>query len=124
MKLTALLLAVSCWPLAVCSAGDPERGSEIYQRCKACHALAYDRTGPRHCGLLGRPAGSVAGFSYSSALRASGIVWDRVSLDAFLQNPLATVPGTTMGYAGITDAGERADLIEYLAQIDRTAACR
>lgn len=124
MKLIVLVLAVSCWPLTVYGAGDPERGSEIYQRCKACHALAYDRTGPRHCGLLGRRAGSVAGFTYSSALRESGIVWDRASLDAFLQNPLAAVPGTTMGYAGIADAGERADLIAYLAQIDRSAACR
>ncbi|HEX7417437.1 MAG TPA: hypothetical protein VF315_05210, partial [Steroidobacteraceae bacterium] len=44
--------------------GDPKAGQEIYARCIACHALAYDRTGPRHCGLLGRRAGSVKGFGY------------------------------------------------------------
>jgi cytochrome c len=37
-------------------AADPQRGKELYARCAACHALAYDRVGPRHCGLLGRRA--------------------------------------------------------------------
>jgi len=41
--------------------GDAARGERIYDRCQACHALAYDRTGPRHCGLFGRKAGSVPG---------------------------------------------------------------
>jgi len=50
---------------AALAAGDPQRGKEIYARCLACHALAYDRVGPRHCGLLGRRAGSVPGFAYS-----------------------------------------------------------
>jgi cytochrome c len=96
--------------------GDPANGARIYERCLACHALQYDRTGPRHCGLLGRKAGSVAGFDYSEAMKRSGIVWNAATLDRFLANPLGTVPGTTMGYAGIADARERADLIAYLGQ--------
>lgn len=96
------------------SGGDPARGEQIYSRCLACHALAYDRVGPRHCGLFGRLAGSVTGFDYSPAMKKSGIVWTEKTLDRFLANPLRMVPGTTMTYAGIKDAGERADLIAYL----------
>ena len=99
--------------------GDAVRGEAIYSRCYACHSLDADRTGPRHCGLLGRRAGSVPGFDYSPAMRASGIVWDAKSLDRFLANPAAVVPGTSMGYAGIADAQERADLIAFL----RNARC-
>ncbi|MBX3613983.1 MAG: cytochrome c family protein [Burkholderiaceae bacterium] len=88
----------------------------MYGRCLACHALQYDRTGPRHCGLFGRKAGGVPGFDYSEAMKRSGIVWNAATLDRFLANPLGTVPGTTMGYAGIADARERADLIAYLGQ--------
>jgi cytochrome c len=103
--------------------GDPQRGEEIYARCGACHAIENDRTGPRHCGLFGRRAGSVPGFAYSPAMKRSGIVWDARTLDRFLTNPLRAVPGTTMGYAGIDDAQERADLIEYLRAATSTARC-
>jgi len=101
---------------APATTGDARRGEEIYGRCLACHALAYNRAGPRHCGLFGRRAGSVPGYSYSQAMKQSGIIWNEQTLDVFLKNPLAAVPGTSMGYAGIADAGERADLIAYLKQ--------
>jgi len=94
--------------------GDPKRGAEIYGRCKACHALTRNRTGPKHCGVVGRAAGSVPGFAYSQAMAASGLVWDRETLDRFLEDPLAMIPETTMGYDGVKDALERADLIAYL----------
>jgi cytochrome c len=103
--------------------GDPKAGEEIYSRCLACHALAYDRTGPRHCGLFGRRAGSVKGFAYSEAMKRSGIVWNDQSLDRFLANPLAAIPGTAMGYAGVADPKERADLIAYLKQAGASPAC-
>lgn len=106
------------------SAPNAVRGATVYERCLACHALAYDRTGPRHCGLLGRKAGSVPGFPYSPAMRASGIVWDEAALDAFLRSPMDKVPGTSMGYAGIPDAQERADLIAWLRQADSSPECK
>ena len=97
-------------------AGDAGRGAAIYERCQACHALERNRTGPKHCGLIGRAAGTAPGFrGYSAALKGSGIVWDRESLDRFLADPLGTVPGTRMGYAGVKDPQERADLIAFLA---------
>ena len=98
------------------AAPDPNNGKEIYGRCLACHALEYDRVGPRHCGLFGRRAGSVPGFDYSPAMKRSKIVWNEKSLDRFLANPLKVVPGTKMTYAGVPDAKERADLIAYLKQ--------
>ena len=108
----------------VAAAPDAMRGEAIYARCQACHALAFDRVGPRHCGLLGRPAGSVPDYGYSAALKRSGIVWDEKSLDRFLAAPMKAVPGTSMTYAGIPDRQERADLIAYLRQVDQTPACR
>ena len=106
------------------AAPDAMRGEAIYARCQACHALSFDRVGPRHCGLLGRPAGSVPDYGYSAALKRSGIVWDEKSLDRFLAAPMKAVPGTSMTYAGIPDRQERADLIASLRQVDPTPACR
>ena len=105
------------------AAPDPVRGEQVYARCLACHALAYDRVGPRHCGLIGRPAGSVPGFVYSPAMKRSGIVWTPRSLDRFLAAPMQAMPGTAMTYDGIADAAERADLIAYLEQAGRSTEC-
>lgn len=121
----ALLFAGAALAFSASAAppGDAARGKLVYERCQACHALAYDRTGPRHCGLFGRRAGSVPGFAYSEAMRRSKRVWNAQTLDRFLKNPLKAVPGTSMGYAGIADRGERADLIAYLRQANDSAAC-
>ena len=123
----ALLLAVLlCGPAnAATVAGDAARGKEIYARCLACHALAYNRTGPLHCGLFGRRAGSVPGFDYSPAMARSKVIWNQDTLDRFLANPTRMLPGTAMGYAGIPDPQERADLIAGLRQASASAeACR
>ena len=103
--------------LAALAAGDPKAGEAVYSRCLACHSLAYHRTGPKHCGLFGRLAGTEPGFEeYSAALKRSKLVWNEKTLDRFLANPLKAVPGTTMTYAGVPDPKERADLIAYLKQ--------
>jgi cytochrome c len=120
----ALFAAFALCAGAATAAGDAARGEKLYARCAACHALEYDRVGPRHCGLIGRRAGNVKGFDYSPALKKSGIVWTARELDAFLSNPPKRVPGTTMTYAGIPDAQERADLIAYLAKASAGAECR
>jgi cytochrome c len=122
---TAALLACAATATATAAraTGDAAAGAVVYERCAACHALAYDRTGPRHCGLLGRRAGSVAAFPYSEAMKRSGLVWNADTLDRFLAAPLVAVPGTSMGYAGVADAKERADLIAFLASAGRSAAC-
>lgn len=115
--------------LALCAAmpagatPDAVRGESIYARCLACHALSYDRVGPRHCGLFGRRAGSVPGFAYSPAMKHSTITWDEKTLDRFLAGPLAMVPGSTMTYDGVPDPQDRADLIAYLKRAQQTPEC-
>lgn len=106
------------------AAGDAMAGEQVYSRCLACHVLAYDRTGPRHCGLFGRRAGSVPGFGYSDALKHSKIVWTEKTLDMFLANPVKAVPGTSMGYAGVAERKEREDLIAYLRRENASPACK
>ena len=108
----------------VTAAADALRGEQTYSRCLACHALAVDRVGPRHCGLLGRLAGSVPGFTYSPAMKNAGIKWTEKSLDRFLTKPLAMVPGSTMTYDGVPDPADRADLIAYIKQADKSPECR
>jgi cytochrome c len=122
----AVLLAAALASGAAAAAprGDAKKGEEIYSRCLACHALAYDRTGPRHCGLFGRKAGSVPGFAYSEAMKHSKIVWNAKTLDRFIADPMKTVPGTAMGYAGVKDPRERADLIAYLEAANQGPECK
>ena len=105
-------------------AADPGAGEKVYERCAGCHSLGQDRAGPRHCGLMGRRAGSVPGFDYSDAMRRSGLVWNKATLDRFLADPMAVVKGTSMGYAEIDDRKERADLIAYLEKAGRSGACK
>lgn len=122
MRCTASLILVFtllCPAFAAAGQGDPERGRTVYDRCLACHALDRNRTGPKHCGVLGRKAGSLPGFAYSDAMRSSDIVWTAENLDRFLQAPLGMLPETTMTYDGIEDARDRADLVAFLEQASR-----
>ena len=98
--------------------GDAERGARRFEECVACHALEKDKesVGPSLYGVFGRKAGEGAEFRYSPALKRSGITWDQASIDTFIADPQATVPGNRMPYAGIADAAARADLIAYLVK--------
>ena len=112
--LLALAIASSSAMPAYAGDGDAIRGDTVYQRCLACHGLAGNRVGPKHCGLFGRKAGTAPGYQYSAAMKKYGVTWDEATIDHFIENPLKVVPGTKMGYAGIKDPQERADLIAYL----------
>jgi len=98
---------------AVRVAGDPEHGRLVYHACEACHSVDDNDIGPRHRGVVGRRAGSLDDYSYSNALRASGITWDEATLDAWLSNPSALVPGTKMFFR-VDDPQSRADVIAFL----------
>lgn len=118
MLRAAIVLAVAAFVIPPpAAAQDAERGAALYGRCGACHSVDRNRTGPRHCGVFGRAAGTQPGFRYSPALARSGLTWDGQSLDAFLADPRGVVPGTRMTIAGIADPGERADLVAYLRQL-------
>ena len=99
------------------AAGDPEAGARVFRACAACHSLAPGRhmTGPSLAGLFGREAGSVEGFTrYSPAVTSANIVWDESTLDVWLADPQALVPGNWMTFPGIDDREARADLIAFL----------
>jgi cytochrome c len=98
--------------------GDPVRGKAQYEsRCTACHSLDHSRIGPAHRGVFGRHAGRVGGFDYSPAVKRSHVVWNAKSLDRWLTNPEAFIPGQKMGYF-VSDAKDRADIIAFLASPD------
>jgi cytochrome c len=99
--------------------GDAAAGEAVFKRsCAFCHSLdpAAKKQGPHLDGLIGRSAGSVAGFNYSPALAQSGIVWSAETLDAFLAAPIRRMPGTKMS-VGVPSEKNRADLIAYLLSI-------
>ena len=96
--------------------GDAVRGAQLYKRvCAACHSFDANRVGPTHRGVVGRRVASVDGFRYSQALSAQDFVWDEATLDKWLENPPALVPGTAMGVR-VRSAADRADIIAYLRQ--------
>ena len=96
--------------------GDPIRGKTLYQGCESCHSIDDNDVGPKHRGVIGRRAGGVKDYSYSTALKNSGLTWDDANLDRWLTNPSALVPGTKMFFK-IDDAQKRADIITYLKEL-------
>jgi len=108
-------IAAGTLTAAPLTSGDVTRGRDLYESCAGCHSLQHDRTGPRHCGIVGRRAAALSGFPYSPAMQSSGIIWTRAALDRFLAAPTTVVPGTTMTYAGIAQPRDRQDLIAWLA---------
>jgi cytochrome c len=97
---------------------DAEHGKTIFKACAACHATDHaNRVGPGLEGIIGRKAGTAPGFSYSSAMKQSGIVWDAKTLDAYLESPQKAVPGNRMTYTGLKNPTDRTDLVTYLATL-------
>jgi cytochrome c2 len=91
--------------------------------CMGCHqsvdGLSH-RIGPDLFGIVGRGIGDAQGFDeYSNVLRASKDTWTRENLDAYLKDPQAFAPGTTMAFGGIADDEQRAELIKYLGKLGR-----
>jgi cytochrome c len=96
--------------------GDATHGKALYQSCEACHSIEDNDVGPKHRGVVGRRAGAVAGYTYSAALKSANITWDEASLDNWLANPSALVPGTKMFFK-LDDPQARADIIAYLKEL-------
>lgn len=99
--------------------GDAAKGKTAFATCATCHAVeaGVNKIGPSLHAVVGRAAGSVAGYSYSAANKNSGITWTEDKLFQYLQNPQRVVPGTKMAFAGFSDAQKRADVIAYLKTI-------
>lgn len=111
------VIALGMLPAASFAAGDSERGARVFRQCLACHSLAPGEhlTGPSLAHVFGRRAAGAADFRrYSDALKRSALVWNEATLDRWLADPQATVPGTTMTFPGIREAKQREDVIAYL----------
>ena len=95
---------------------DAGKGERVFRKCTACHKIedGANATGPTLFNVLGRDKAGVDGFTYSAGLAGFGGTWTPEELDHFLTKPGDYVPGTTMGFAGLPKAEDRANLIAYL----------
>jgi cytochrome c len=109
-----MLLRVSDSSGQALAEGDALRGKDVFERrCAGCHGMEQDREGPRLRGVFGRSAGSVPGYDYSPALQKAHIVWNDATLDKWLADPDALVPGNNMEFH-VARPQERRDLIRFL----------
>lgn len=96
---------------------DVEHGKAVFEQCAACHSLdgTGDYDGPTLKGVIGRKAGALDDYRYSAAMRRSDVIWDAATLDKYVADPQAFIPGNRMAFAGIGDQTQRDDLIAFLA---------
>ena len=115
----ATVAAVAPAPAAVTYAsltGDAAKGEKLFAQCKACHVAeaGKNRVGPSLWAVVGRTAGSIAGFNYSKANKESGVTWSEDVLFTYLEAPAKFMPGTRMAFGGLKNPQDRADVIAYL----------
>ena len=101
-------------------AADAEVGAKVFKtQCGACHSAAAGKNliGPSLHRVVGRQSGTIEGFRYSAANKGANLTWDAATLDRYLINPKAMVPGTTMTFAGLKNDTQRADVVAYLTTL-------
>lgn len=104
--------------------GDVVHGQQVYKKCQACHSLEPGRNlvGPSLAGIIGSKAGDVPNYSFSPAMKQSGITWTPEKLDAYLTDPQKVVPGNKMPFPGLKTDTDRTDVIAFLAKKSAPAA--
>jgi cytochrome c len=106
-------------------AGDAKRGAQAFRACVACHSVAPGEqlTGPSLAHIWKRKAGTVEGFNrYSDAIKRADVVWNDTTLDKWLSDPQALLPGTTMTFPGMKQGKDRQDVIAYLKAVAENKA--
>jgi cytochrome c len=121
MQKTAIAAAASVLLAATAAqAGDAAKGKTVFQRCAICHTVTKgggNGLGPNLFGVVGRKAGMASGFSYSVAMKNSGITWTPDKLLAYVQHPAQLVPANRMAFAGLGDPAQANDVVAYLATL-------
>lgn len=115
--LVALAIAL---PAAAQASGDPGKGEQVFkEQCSECHSaeVGHNRKGPSLYGVVGRNPGATPDYAYSDAMKANPEPWNEARLDAYVAHPKRVVPGGKMKYDGLDEAGERTNLIAYLATL-------
>ncbi|WP_029076976.1 c-type cytochrome [Kaistia adipata] len=114
-------------PIAVLLASAKvDAGEAVAKKCAACHNFvegAGSKVGPDLYNIIDRPIGSAEGFKYSGVMQtahADGKKWTYEHLYTFLKNPKTDMPGTAMGFAGISKSEDRANLIAYLRTLSHS----
>lgn len=107
---------------------DAARGQKGFSKCTSCHTPdkgAAAKVGPNLWGVVAGPKAHMEGFKYSAAMldhAKAGEKWSYADLDKFLTAPSAFINGTAMGFAGIKDPADRADVIAYLRSLSDSPA--
>jgi cytochrome c len=123
MRSLVLVLGAGIFAIVPGYAQDAASGEKIFVQCKACHQIgenAKNAVGPVLNGLFGRKAGTIEGYSYSSANKNSGITWDEATFREYIKNPQGKIPGTKMTFPGLKDPKQIDDIVAYLKQLDST----
>jgi cytochrome c len=101
-------------------AQDVAAGEQVFRRtCLACHDVgpnAKTKLGPTLNGIDGRKAGTLEGYNFSDASKASGIVWNEQTFTPYARAPMQVMPGTKMSFVGLTSDKDIADVWAYLKQ--------
>ena len=119
MNKVVFCMSAACFTLfgaIVSKAADAEAGRKVFNKCAVCHSTesGVTKVGPSLYGLLGRKAGSLPNFNYSSAMKNYGVTWTSETLNTYLAAPMEQVKGTKMTFPGIKDETDRANVIAYL----------
>jgi len=120
-RVAALLIALGLMSASPAAAGDPGKGRAVFaSQCSSCHSNTRNGPvilGPPLFGVVGRKAGTVPGFAYSSAMKAAGFAWGPDRLHAYLPGPRDYLPGVRMTYNGLKNPAQLEDLIAYLGTL-------
>jgi len=119
MKFAGTLTALAVFvvlPAGAATAADVAAGKEIFKKCALCHTAepGKNKVGPSLFGIVVRKSASLTNYNYSDAMKKFDHTWTVSTLDTYLTDPQAMVPGTKMIFPGVKDKTERDNLIAYL----------
>lgn len=120
-RITVAIIATFALTATAANAGDANRGKIAFMRqCSGCHTVianTRDSIGPNLFGVVRRQAGSKRGYTYSDAMKSSGIMWSEATLKSYVMDPMAVVPQSNMMFTGIRNPAQAEDVAAYLATL-------